>query len=55
MVLAGDTYREIGAKLFISPKTVEHHVARIRAKVGATTRAEFVAALRSLLENASAN
>jgi len=55
MVLAGDTYREIGAKLFISPKTVEHHVARIRAKVGATTRAEFVAALRSLLESDSAS
>jgi len=55
MVLAGDTYREIGAKLFISPKTVEHHVARIRAKVGATTRAEFVAALRSLLQTDSAN
>jgi len=55
MVLAGDTYREIGAKLFISPKTVEHHVARIRAKVGATTRAEFVAALRSLLQTDQTN
>ncbi|MBX6722335.1 MAG: helix-turn-helix transcriptional regulator, partial [Dactylosporangium sp.] len=55
MVLAGDTYREIGAKLFISPKTVEHHVARIRAKVGATTRAEFVAALRTLLQSDLAN
>ncbi len=49
MVLAGGTYREIGARLFISPKTVEHHVARIRTKVGATTRAEFVAALRGIL------
>ncbi len=54
MVLAGDTYREIGAKLFISPKTVEHHVARIRTKVGATSRAEFVAALRGLLPDAPA-
>lgn len=51
MVLAGATYREIGAKLFISPKTVEHHVARIRTKVGATSRAEFIAALRSLFES----
>jgi DNA-binding CsgD family transcriptional regulator len=50
LVLAGRTYREIGAQLYISPKTVEHHVARIRTKVGATTRAEFVAALRDLLE-----
>jgi DNA-binding CsgD family transcriptional regulator len=49
LVLAGRTYREIGAQLYISPKTVEHHVARIRTKLGATTRAEFVAALRDLL------
>jgi DNA-binding CsgD family transcriptional regulator len=49
MVLAGDTYREIGGRLFISPKTVEHHVARIRTKLGATSRAEFVAALRTVL------
>jgi DNA-binding CsgD family transcriptional regulator len=49
LVLAGRTYREIGAQLYISPKTVEHHVARIRTKLGATTRAEFVAALRELL------
>lgn len=49
MVLDGGTYREIGARLFISPKTVEHHVARIRTKLGATSRAEFVAALRTVL------
>jgi DNA-binding CsgD family transcriptional regulator len=50
LVLAGRTHREIGTQLYIAPKTVEHHVARIRTKVGATTRAEFVAALRALLE-----
>jgi DNA-binding CsgD family transcriptional regulator len=49
MVLDGGTHREIGARLFISPKTVEHHVARIRTKLGATNRAEFVAALRTVL------
>jgi len=49
LVLAGRTHREIGAQLYISPKTVEHHVARIRTKLGATTRAEFVAALREAL------
>jgi DNA-binding CsgD family transcriptional regulator len=49
LVLAGRTHREIGAQLFIAPKTVEHHVARIRAKLGATTRAEFVASLRHVL------
>lgn len=51
LVLAGRTHREIGAQLFIAPKTVEHHVARIRTKLGATTRAEFVAALQGLLGN----
>jgi DNA-binding CsgD family transcriptional regulator len=49
LVLAGRTHREIGAQLYIAPKTVEHHVARIRAKLGATTRAEFIAALRHVL------
>ncbi|MGH9049159.1 MAG: LuxR C-terminal-related transcriptional regulator [Acidimicrobiia bacterium] len=46
-VLDGLTHKEIGAQLFISPKTVEHHVAKIRQKVGATTRAEMLAALRA--------
>jgi DNA-binding CsgD family transcriptional regulator len=49
LVLAGRTHREIGTQLFLSPKTVEHHVARIRAKLGATNRAELIATLRSLL------
>lgn len=52
LVLDGATYREIGGRLFISPKTVEHHVARIRTKLGATSRAEFVAALREVLGDA---
>lgn len=49
LVMAGRTHREIGSQLFLSPKTVEHHVARIRTKLGATTRAEFLAALRDAL------
>jgi DNA-binding CsgD family transcriptional regulator len=54
LVAAGRTHREIGGQLFLSPKTVEHHVARIRNKLGATSRAEFLAALRSVLgENLS--
>ena len=48
-VLDGLTYREIGAQLYISPKTVEHHVARIRRKVQAGSRAEMLASLRALL------
>lgn len=51
LVLDGRTHKEIGAQLYISPKTVEHHVARIRTKVGAADRAEFIAALRHLLES----
>ena len=48
-VVAGLTYKEIGAQLFISSKTVEHHVARIRQRLGATTRADLLAQLRALL------
>jgi DNA-binding NarL/FixJ family response regulator len=51
LVLAGATHRDIGGQLYISPKTVEHHVARIRTKLGASTRAEFIAALRELLDS----
>jgi DNA-binding NarL/FixJ family response regulator len=51
LVLAGATHRDIGGQLYISPKTVEHHVARIRTKLGASSRAEFVAALREVLDS----
>jgi len=34
---------EIGGRLFISPKTVEHHVGRILSKLGLRSRAEAVA------------
>ncbi len=45
-LLAGLTYREIGGQLYIAPKTVEHHVASIRRKLGVKTRAELLLALR---------
>jgi DNA-binding NarL/FixJ family response regulator len=51
-VLDGRTHREIGADLYIAAKTVEHHVARIRQKLGATTRAELLAAIRDELDAA---
>ncbi|HEY8471017.1 MAG TPA: helix-turn-helix transcriptional regulator [Natronosporangium sp.] len=51
LVLAGRTYREIGGQLYLSPKTVEHHIARIRSKLGATSRAELLAALRRVLDD----
>lgn len=47
LVLDGLTHKEIGAQLYIAPKTVEHHVAKIRQKLGVTTRAEMLAALRA--------
>ena len=43
---------EIAARLFISPKTVDHHVSAILAKLDARTRAEAVSvALQSGLLN----
>ncbi len=53
LVRAGRTHREIGAQLYLSPKTVEHHVARMRSKLGAGTRAEFLAALARVLDGAT--
>ena len=52
LVLEGRTHREIGAGLFISAKTVEHHVAHIRTKLGAGSRAELLAAIREYLSTA---
>ena len=36
----GDSNAEIAQRLFLLPKTVEHHVGRILAKLGVRTRAE---------------
>jgi ATP/maltotriose-dependent transcriptional regulator MalT len=48
LVSHGLSNLEIGDRLFISPKTVEHHVSRIFSKLGLRTRAEAVAwALRN--------
>jgi DNA-binding CsgD family transcriptional regulator len=49
LLLDGLTQKEIGARLYISPKTVEQHVARLRQKLVAGNRAELVAALRAKL------
>jgi DNA-binding CsgD family transcriptional regulator len=49
-LLDGHTHREIGARLYISAKTVEHHVARIRSKLAATNRADLLASIRTELE-----
>jgi DNA-binding CsgD family transcriptional regulator/tetratricopeptide (TPR) repeat protein len=49
LVLTGLTYKEIGAQLFISAKTVEHHVARIRRRLGATSRRELFGQLKDMV------
>ena len=51
LLVAGLTYRQIGERLFISAKTVEHHVARIRNRIGAgsTSRRDLIARLHQIL------
>jgi DNA-binding CsgD family transcriptional regulator/tetratricopeptide (TPR) repeat protein len=55
LVALGRTNREVGAELYISEKTVSVHLSRIMAKLGASRRAEAVAAAyeRGLLEPAN--
>ena len=49
LLLQGLPYRDIGSQLFISAKTVEHHVARIRRRLGAESRSELMSMLRAIL------
>ncbi|MEV0155279.1 LuxR C-terminal-related transcriptional regulator [Micromonospora sp. NPDC050686] len=53
LVVAGLTYREIGDRLFISAKTVEHHVARMRSRLNCANRAELLALLRTVVADRS--
>jgi DNA-binding CsgD family transcriptional regulator len=48
LVVLGMPYKHIGSQLFISAKTVEHHVARIRQRIGAEDRAEMLVMLRAM-------
>ncbi|WP_206077931.1 LuxR family transcriptional regulator [Prauserella endophytica] len=49
LVVSGMTYKQVGDQLFISAKTVEHHMARMRQRLGATSRSDLLAQLRALL------
>jgi DNA-binding CsgD family transcriptional regulator len=48
-LIDGRRYKEIGERLYISAKTVEHHVAHIKTKLGASSRSEMISALRQAL------
>jgi DNA-binding NarL/FixJ family response regulator len=42
-ICAGRTNAEISAELFVSPRTVDHHVSAVLAKLGVPSRAEAAA------------
>ncbi len=44
LIVDGLSNSEIAARLFVSKKTVEHHVSAVYAKLGVTTRAQAIAA-----------
>ncbi|HEX8929172.1 MAG TPA: helix-turn-helix transcriptional regulator, partial [Actinomycetota bacterium] len=52
LVLAGLTYKQVAERLYISAKTVEHHMARIRQRLGCTDRQELLTQLRALIGDA---
>lgn len=43
LLALGLTYREIAARIYLSPKTVDHHVTAIRTKLGVNSRDQAVA------------
>ncbi|WP_214408040.1 helix-turn-helix transcriptional regulator, partial [Pseudonocardia lacus] len=47
LILAGLTYKQIGSRLYISAKTVEHYVARMRQRLGVASREELFGRLRT--------
>ncbi|WP_164861865.1 LuxR C-terminal-related transcriptional regulator, partial [Microbacterium sp. CPCC 204701] len=53
LVLQGKTYAEIGAAIFISPRTAEHHIAHIRRRLDATSRSDLLSKLRIAIEGAA--
>ncbi|MBL7521229.1 helix-turn-helix transcriptional regulator, partial [Frankia sp. CNm7] len=55
LVRQGLSNTEIGARLFIAPKTVEHHVGRILGKLGLRGRAEAAAFATAARHRSSAD
>jgi DNA-binding CsgD family transcriptional regulator len=55
LVISGKTYAEIGETIFISPRTAEHHIARIRRRLGATSRSDLIGKLRTIVEDSGSD
>jgi DNA-binding NarL/FixJ family response regulator len=47
VVAEGATNREAGAKLFLSPKTIEAHLGRVYRKLGLRSRTELARVMTS--------
>ena len=54
IVAKGATNKEAAAALFVSPKTVEHHLGQIYRKLDLRSRTELTALLSGQVENAVA-
>jgi DNA-binding NarL/FixJ family response regulator len=50
LVLDGLTYKQVAERLYLSAKTVEHHMARIRQRLGVTDRQALLTRLRALID-----
>jgi len=51
LTVAGHTAREIGAQLFISPRTVETHLANVYAKLGVRSKIDLAGRAAELALN----
>lgn len=55
LIVDGLTYKEVGQRLFISAKTVEYHVARMRQRLGCSSRSDLLEQLRYLVTSRAAS